>query len=345
MKVLLKTISNVNINQLQLMLQFMQQRQIGLSDVFDAEQLALISAACAGQQPSHIAALQFAQMLRRLAHYIDDSSVALWIAQHVDTSHLGILGYLLHACDNMGEALLRLHRYGSLISNTMEQMQIIQVGNQIQLQWQPQEPIDGILLEMGIAIMCRFSDQLVGRPVTTSYIHFNHSHKGKADKIQDYVQFFNCPVHFSQPCTLVSFPAANLSIPIDKPDKTLLAILQQQADLALQHLPSRNLFLQDAQRKLIELCQYGEPTLVQLAAQLNLSSRTLQRRLMQQQLSFQQLLDEVRQQLCHQYLNQHVPLSDVAQLLGYSDQSAFTRAYKRWTGSTPLQQRRLNQPD
>lgn len=81
---------------------------------------------------------------------------------------------------------------------------------------------------------------------------------------------------------------------------------------------------------------------MQLADRLHLSQRTLQRRLAQYDLSFQQLLDDVRQQLCRQYLQQQVSLYDIAQLIGYSDQSAFTRAYKRWTGTTPLQQRRAH---
>lgn len=331
----------VNSNQLQLMVQFMQQRQIALSDVFDNEQLALVSAACAGQQISHVPVSQFVLLLEQLADYLKEPTIGLSIAQGINTANLGILGYLLHACENMGEALLRLHRYGKWINNDMEQMQIIQQGHQIELRWPQPKPINGILHEMGMAILQQFSLQLVGRPLNVNHVHFAHSLKGGPEKLKIYEQFFGCPVLFDQPYSAFSFPAHTLHIPIEKPDKALLDILQQQAEQALKSMPSTGIFLQQAQRKLIELCQLGEPTLAQLARQLHLSTRTLQRRLMQHEVSFQQLLDEVRQQLCTQYLHQHVPLSDIAQLLGYSDQSAFTRAYKRWTGSTPFQQRRL----
>lgn len=331
----------VNSNQLQLMVQFMQQRQIALSDVFDVEQLALVTSACTGQQTSHVPVPQFVLLLEQLAAYLEDQTIALSIAQGINTANLGILGYLLHACENMGEALLRLHRYGKWINNDMEQMQIIQQGHQIELRWPQPKPLHGIMHELGMAILQQFSLQLVGRSLNINHVHFNHSLRGGAANLKRYEQFFGCPVLFDQPCSVFSFPASTLNIPIEKPDKALLDILQQQAEQALNSMPSTGVFLQQAQRKLIELCQLGEPTLAQLARQLHLSSRTLQRRLMQHEVSFQQLLDEVRQQLCTQYLHQHVPLSDIAQLLGYSDQSAFTRAYKRWTGSTPLQQRRL----
>lgn len=331
----------VNSNQLQLMVQFMQQRQIALSDVFDTEQLALVTSACTGQQISHVPVAQFVVLLEQLAHYLSDSTIGLSIAQGINTANLGILGYLLHACENMGEALLRLHRYGKWINNEMEQMQIIQQGHQIELRWPQPKPLNGIMHELGMAILQQFSLQLVGRSLNINHVHFAHSLRGGAANLKMYEQFFGCPVLFDQPCSVFSFPASTLNIPIEKPDKALLDILQQQAEQALNSMPSTDIFLQQAQRKLIELCQLGEPTLAQLARQLHLSSRTLQRRLMQHEVSFQQLLDEVRQQLCRQYLHQHVPLSDIAQLLGYSDQSAFTRAYKRWTGNTPLQQRRL----
>lgn len=335
------TTAIVNSNQLQLMVQFMQRRQIALSEVFNAEQLALISAACAGQQISHVPVPQFVLMLEQLAEYLQEPTIALCIAQCINTANLGILGYLLHACANMGEALLRLHRYGKWISNNMEYMQIMQQGNQIELRWPKPKLAEGIMHELGMAVIQQFSVQLVGRPLNIHHVHFVHALRGAPENLKIYEQFFGCPVLFEQPYSAFSFPASTLSMPIEKSDKALLDILQQQAEQALNSMPATDIFLQQAQRKLIELCQLGEPTLTQLARQLHLSTRTLQRRLRQQEVSFQQVLDEVRQQLCTQYLHQHVPLSDIAQLLGYSDQSAFTRAYKRWTGSTPFEQRRL----
>ena len=332
----------INNNQLQLMVQFMQQQQIALSEVFDSEQLALLSNACAGQQVSHIPAPKFAVMLRQLAVYMRQPSVALFIAQCVNTANLGVLGYLLHACDSMGEALLKLMRYGKLIMNDMDEIQTQQIGMNIELQWPQWSEGNEILLELGMAVMRQFSLQLAGQPLQMNYIHLMHDlmHDSEHDKAH-YEAFFGCKVYFNQPRNIMSFPAKNLKIPIEKPDKALLSILQQQAEEALKSLPSTDVFLQQAQRQLMDLCQQGEPSLTQLADRLHISTRTLQRRLTDYQLSFQQLLDDVRQQLCQQYLQQQVSLSDIAQLLGYSDQSAFTRAYKRWTGTTPLQQRRI----
>lgn len=331
--------SMINSNQLQLMVQYMQQQQIALSDVFDSDQLTLLTNACAGQKVSHIPAPQFTVMLKKLALYMRDPAIALSIAQCVNTANLGILGYLLHACDTLGEALVRLQRYGKLIINDMDHIRLAQVNTNMEIQWPDIAAGEQLIMEFGMAVMRQFSLQLAGRPLQLNYVHLMHELVGDA---APYESFFGCEVFFNQPLNLMSFPATNLDIPIEKPDKALLGILQQQAEEALKNLPSVDVFLQQAQRQLMDLCQQGEPSLMQLADRLHLSQRTLQRRLAQYDLSFQQLLDDVRQQLCRQYLQQQVSLSDIAQLIGYSDQSAFTRAYKRWTGTTPLQQRRAH---
>jgi AraC-like DNA-binding protein len=75
----------------------------------------------------------------------------------------------------------------------------------------------------------------------------------------------------------------------------------------------------------------------EVARYMRMSSRTLHRRLEERQLVFKQLLQKTRQQLAQQYLKEgRLTLSEIALLLGYSEQSAFTRAFKMWVGETPL---------
>lgn len=326
----------INSGHIQLMVQFMQSRQIGLSEVFSPEQLALI-ADISSRGSTVVPCVQFAAMLRQLEHYLQEPDVILQIASMVSTSHLGIVGYLLHACDNLGEALGSLRRYRKLIVTAIEEIQVVSLGEDIKLQWSHVLADDYVVLELGVAIMYEFARQLVDQPLTLNAVKFVRS--ASTEVQQRYQQFFGCPVYFEQPQTCVIFPAKTLSVAIRQPDRQLLDILQQQADQALLALPQQDEFVQQVHRHLIELCHAGEPHVQGLAERMLLSVRTVQRRLAENQLTFQQALDEVRQQLCLQYLEQQIQLSDIAQLLGYSDQSAFTRAYKRWTGSTPHQQR------
>lgn len=335
----MKTDIVINGGHLQLVAQYMQSRGLLLSDVFTPDQIAVIAHAQATGKA--VPVLQFAAILRQLANYIQEPDMTLQIASMIRTGHLGVVGYLLHACANMAEALACLRRYRKLIITAVEEMQVLAQQDTIELRWEHNPKIDPLVLELGIAILVQFSRQLVSQenqslpPLQVNLMQIPPS-------VASYESYYGCPVHFHQGWASVVFPVTYLSIPISQPDKMLLDILQQQADQALQALPKTDEFMHRVHQHLAQLCQDGQPHVDELAARLHLSIRTVQRRLLDNGTTFQQALDEVRQQLCWQYLQQDIQLSDIAQLLGYSDQSAFTRAYKRWTGSTPHQERVRN---
>ena len=93
-----------------------------------------------------------------------------------------------------------------------------------------------------------------------------------------------------------------------------------------------------ARQAIADALRCGEPTLSHIAKHLALSPRTLQRRLGEHALRFADLLDATREGLARSYLNDRkISMAEVAYLLGYSEQSAFNRAFKRWTGVSPTQ--------
>lgn len=329
----MKTEILINGGHLQLVAQYMQSRSLVLSDVFTPDQVAVIAQAQATGEA--VPVLQFAAMMRQLATHLQEPDITLKIASMIRTGHLGVVGYLLHTCSNAAEALACLRRYRKLIVTAVEDMKVLVQQDTIELRWEHNPTIDPLVLELGIAIMVQFSRQLVNQHLSPTRVNLMQV----PPSVEPYEHYYGCPVHFQHGWASVVFPATYLSIPISQPDKTLQDILQQQADTALQALPKTDEFMKRVQQHLARLCQDGQPHVNELAARMHLSIRTVQRRLLENGTTFQQALDEVRQQLCWQYLQQDIQLSDIAQLLGYSDQSAFTRAHKRWTGSTPHQER------
>jgi len=144
-------------------------------------------------------------------------------------------------------------------------------------------------------------------------------------------------VDFGASHTLVRFPAAYLSIPMPHREPGLRALLDRQAKALLDALPDPNAFDKAVQQLLVRLLPDGEVTVDKVAQAMNQSTRTLQRRLADSSMTWQHLLDRTREQLARQYLNDRaLALAEIALLLGYSEQSAFTRSFKRWTGLTPL---------
>ena len=119
-------------------------------------------------------------------------------------------------------------------------------------------------------------------------------------------------------------------------DPAMSSIMERHLSRLLRDLPPDETFAARVRHVLIEELRRGEPTLDRLAARLRMSERTMQRRLSQQGTSLQALLDEVRHDLSLRHLGEsRESIAEIAFLLGFSEVSAFHRAFKRWTGSTP----------
>lgn len=123
-------------------------------------------------------------------------------------------------------------------------------------------------------------------------------------------------------------------------DPALATLLGRYAAQLIERLPRSEDPLELTRCALITRLRSGEPTLERVAGDLGVTGRTLQRRLVEQGSSFKELLDEVRRELACAYLKKSsISLSEIAYLLGYSDASAFNRAFRRWVDETPAEYR------
>ena len=142
---------------------------------------------------------------------------------------------------------------------------------------------------------------------------------------------------------LIVSPGA-LNLPLRRRDSLLRRLLETQADQILAQLPERTGLAEQVQRALTRHLDAGSTGVNAIARQLAMSSRTLQRRLASEGVSYQQLLDAARKEAARRYLIEpSLAISEVAYLVGYSEPAPFHRAFKRWYGVTPEVFRR-NQP-
>ena len=125
-------------------------------------------------------------------------------------------------------------------------------------------------------------------------------------------------------------------------DERLYPVLRRYLDGVLEEMPREDVLLASVRRVVGELMRDGDPTLTQVARKLAMGSRTLQRRLKEDGVDFKMLVDDTRRRFALSYLRDRKhTLTDIAYLLGYSEVSAFNRAFRRWTGSTPSDHRRV----
>lgn len=268
-------------------------------------------------------------------------ALGLEIAKFARPAHIGVLAYLSASCSTLGEALQQFRRYHRLAYDCSAPTLMAQGdGRILTMNWAFEAGKPGQLVdEFAIGMFYQLLQQLVAPVrITLRQLAFINP---SPPTLQPYERFFGCPVQFSASLTTVSFDIELLALPLTRPDAALQAILDAQAQALLTALPSKDLFNQQFQQIIVQSIQQGEVSILAVAERLGLSVRGLQRRLATQNLHYQAELDRIRLVLADQYLKDlQLGLADIALLLGYSEQSAFQRAYKHWTGQTPQKMRR-----
>jgi AraC-like DNA-binding protein len=152
-----------------------------------------------------------------------------------------------------------------------------------------------------------------------------------------YERLFGTRPRYGQPADALVIEERVLDLPFARTDPGLAAVLGRHADALLAALPPLDASLTDRVRALVaEGLRGGDPQVKRIAAKLKMSERTLQRKLAAEGTTFDALVDRLREELARRYLtDERLAIAEVAFLLGYSEPSAFHRAFKRWTGTTP----------
>jgi AraC-like DNA-binding protein len=162
----------------------------------------------------------------------------------------------------------------------------------------------------------------------------------KPTDLEAYNRIFRCSLAFERPVAKLTIPRVLWESPLPTADPALLRVLEEQASTLLAlHPPPQDT---EARIRVLlgSMLRDGESSLQSVAEQLGYSPRNLQRRLKTIDRSFSKVLDELRAQTAKYYLRDpEIPIGDIAGKVGYVEASSFTRAFKRWTGSTPREYR------
>lgn len=280
---------------------------------------------------------QWEQMLERAMAYLNDPLLGLKLGATVRARHLGVVGHLLLASENFGVALTRLEQYQRLIFDAIP-MTRHETAEAIEMVWDISEFRTGILVgETGFAAMVQFCRSLMEGRADPHSVDFAHP---PPDDIRPYEDFFRCPVRFMCPAPVIRVGYDLLDRPLRKTDPALEAVLEQHAQRLLAQLPRQEAIVMQVRRAIAELLRDGEPMIDSVSSQLCCSPRTLQRQLRDAGTSFRDETNLVRNELSKSYLRDpQLTLADIALLLGYSEHSAFTRAFRKRNHCTPQQMR------
>ena len=254
----------------------------------------------------------------------------------------GILGLLLQSCGTLGEACNYGYKLQSLTRNGLHSALSYQVGTVTStLDIESNDPQrTALLVEYCQASLYAIANNLVEwtKPVKIKEIHFMHKALGP---LSEYRKILDTEkVLFSQAENKVVFAREIMDYPIDRADAGAKQVLLKEAQSQLQSINLSENFESKLRKLLFEKDIFKALTLADCAIALNVSEATLKRRLGAEGLSYQAILDNVRENQAKQYLeNSTMSVQQISAALGFSNRSAFARSFRSWTGSSPLQYR------
>jgi len=293
------------------------------------------------QRTDRISAAAQSKLLELASDALGDDALGFHLAKRANPREAGLLFYVASAAKSIGEALTLFERYFR-IANEAVHLKIIQKSNGAILQI-------GFLglarhrvqqnAEFGIAVILKALREVAGRNICPTEASFVLGH---ASKLRDFERFYGCPIAFGAPADCLVFAAETLALPLVTEDADLLETLKPICDAALRERGTRKGTLRAlVENEVQKTLTRGSIDKSDIAKGMGMSTRTLSRRLADENVTYLELVDNLRQSLAHQYLkDSSVSLAQIAWLLGYENATSFSHAFRRWTGQTPSALRR-----
>jgi AraC-like DNA-binding protein len=268
-----------------------------------------------------------------------DPALALGFARQLPWSDLGILADVVLCAPTVGVAFANASRYFATVS-TGASIWLEVDGGSGELRYgihDPELELHAQNTEMVFAMLTRVVREATGDPAwAPRELQLRHPRPASTSAQAAY---FRCPLRFEQPHDVLVVRASALRSSLRFCDPTRLP---QLLDTAARALPDdRDVFADRVRSIVLASLREGDIAIDAVADRLGTSKRTLQRRLLEQGRSFHELVAEVRSVTARRYVaDTTVTLTDAAARLGYSELSAFSRAFRRWTGESALEYRR-----
>jgi AraC-like DNA-binding protein len=283
--------------------------------------------------PESLAATDYVRLLELGATLGEDPHFGLHVGERVKLGTYSVYGLVLLSCRDFGQVFEQTLRYEQL-AHDLGRSALHLDGAAAQYEWISHYPgASRHLVESVFAGIRVFSCWLAGATLPAAQLELTHA--GAADAAE-YTRIFGAAPHFGAATNVATFDARLLAQPVPNADVGLYPLLQRHAEQLLAQRSSNCGIALQVHAAIVRNLAHDRARLPAIAAELKLSPRTLQRKLSEAGASFQQVLDQARYALATDYLRQPgLSLVDIAFLLGYQEQSAFSHAFKEWAGINP----------
>jgi AraC-like DNA-binding protein len=268
------------------------------------------------------------------------SDVGLRAGARQRISDYGIYGYAMVSSSTFGEALKFSVEHAVMAGPVVMQISFRVEDNTAILRSHGIQSLGDILpftAEFWRSSMTSLFSRVLEAPFPTKRMIFPFA---APVHWRNYARMFNCPIDFDADSMEWHFDAGVLDVPCPNANPITAQVCQQFCDVVMAERPGET----DLVRNIRTACLNSPkrfPTADEVAGQLGLSLRTLHRRLANEGLSYQELLDSMRKSVAMEFLeNTHLLIDQVAERVGFSDATSFRKAFRKWTGHSPTDYRR-----
>lgn len=286
---------------------------------------------------SRIRTASMRRLWRAVDQQLDDPNLGLHIGMTIKATQLGLVGYAMAYSETLRDAVNRLIRYFRILSEAV-QHELREDDNTATLVTSADPSLIALRhpIDVGLTMMMCIAREVTQTQLSPIKVEMPYAAPAEPTPME-YRAFFGCTVQFGRPYEAMTFTREQMSLPNQLADPTLTSYLDELACVKLDTLGKDGRGLVNELREALwTMLPGGRPDLWRAAQDLGISARTLQRRLGEEGTSFSRVLDELRRDLADELLtDQKLSVSEVAFLLGYSEPSAFQRAFRRWRGVSP----------
>ncbi len=272
------------------------------------------------------------------ARYTNDPSFGLHMGKFAEPGSWSILGYLMMNCKTLGEAVEKSARYSRIIGNQIEARGELHFNKAKVIYFTPPHApqMSHHCYESAIASSWRMMRLVSGQPICPLEVTFSHPAPAST---AEYVEFFGCPVYFSRPDNSFTLDIRLGAIRVPMANPALLAYFENYARDFLAEMERKDAVTQEVTRIILARLDDEKLSIDNVAKQMAVSVRTLQKRLEGEGVVFSELLRDVRQRLAMKYLRENYSVEQITYMLGFSEPSVFRKAFKKWSGVTPKEYR------
>ena len=270
----------------------------------------------------------------------NEPNFGLLLGETAGLMALTLAGHMIQASATLGDGLRRMLEFYRVF-NDVHPVALLETRDTARLRVKTRgTALEGPrhATEFAFAWFISLARRATGVQIEPRVVRFEHH---APTDIRQHQRIFGCPLEFGAEACETEVARDVLDLPHVTTDVHLVEVLESHARELLRRLPARTDFAGRVRGVLYETLKRGESGVDVVAHELKMSPRTVQRHLQEEGTSHQAVLDDLRRDLALGYLeDQSLAIAEIAFVLGFSDQSAFHKAFVRWTGKTPGQHRR-----